>query len=670
MGISFDAAGNLYFADMVNSVIRKVNTSGVITNIAGNGTNGYSGDGGPATAASLGLPKGTAIDASGNLYIADDQNNVIRKINTSGIISTVAGNGSSGYSGDGGSATAATLNGPSSVAVDAAGNIYIADRYNYAIRKVNASGVISTFAGDGWGFFGSSWIDVPGHAATAVSIGTPTCVIADGRGNVYYAEDRYYLVRKIDSAGMISTVAGNWMRTTGNCLDSGAATDINLMFPSGISLDRTGNLYISEEHGAVIRKVTPSGILTTYAGNGFTDSFTTDFADCLIVWRSNEFVRYPIGLTVSPSGTVYFCEPNRIAKIGPNHNPYFASGPRITTRLCQNSSGFALNSLLKVNDADPRQILTWTLSGAGHGALSGPCSMNTTGTFVTPAGLMYTPDSGYTGPDTILVQVSDGYTSTNTTIALTVQPSAPIASISGPSSVCAGAYITLTPSVSGGTWSAANGTATVSGSGVVTGVSGTFTNTIYYNTTSAYCGTRRNAHPITVNRVPGVYPISAASTSVAVGHTITLADVTAGGTWSSSNASIASVGITGNVTGVTTGSANVSYTVTNACGSTSQYRAITVTAHKEVFDTENAISEGTSGFKVYPNPSQGLFILELPESAEQSKILISDMSGKSITQMITSNTREEFDTKTWAGGIYLIQVEVSSKIMRQKLVVE
>ena len=150
MGVAIDSSGNVYIAEY-SHCIRKINSSGIISTIAGNYTPGYTGDGGAATAAQLFAPYGVAIDRSGNVYIADKGNNVIRKVNTSGIISTIAGNGIAGYSGDGGAATAAELNTPTGVAVDRSGNVYIADYYNSRIRKVNSSGVISTFAGNGIG---------------------------------------------------------------------------------------------------------------------------------------------------------------------------------------------------------------------------------------------------------------------------------------------------------------------------------------------------------------------------------------------------------------------------------------------------------------------------------------------------------------------------------------
>jgi len=148
-GIAVDGSGNVYVASMLSNIVIKIDTSGNVTTVAGDYDADYYGGGGSATSAALNQPMGLAIDSSGNLYIADSSNNVIRRVNSSGIISTVAGNGTDGYTGDGGPATSATLGDPSDVKIDGSGNIYIADWYNNVIRRVSSSGTISTFAGNG-----------------------------------------------------------------------------------------------------------------------------------------------------------------------------------------------------------------------------------------------------------------------------------------------------------------------------------------------------------------------------------------------------------------------------------------------------------------------------------------------------------------------------------------
>ena len=188
--VAYDTTGNLYIADAQNHVIRKVDTTGIITTVAGSGTEGYAGDGGSATAALLDTPTGVAVDKNGNLYIADSHNNVIRRV-SGGTITTVAGTGTAGYSGDGTAATAAMLFQPQAVAVDANGNLFIADTGNYRIREVSST-IITTVAGDGvQGYFGD------GGTATAAGLDTPTGVAVDTSGNLYIADSHNQRIRKV-----------------------------------------------------------------------------------------------------------------------------------------------------------------------------------------------------------------------------------------------------------------------------------------------------------------------------------------------------------------------------------------------------------------------------------------------------------------------------------------
>ena len=256
-----DASGNVYIADKANHLIRKVNTSGTITTIAGTvGSMGFNGDGGAATAAILNSPLSVCLDASGsNLYIADFGNNRIRKIDFStGIITTVAGS-TVGFGGDGGAATAANLTQPTDVALDAAGNIYICDYGNHHIRMVNTSGIISSFAGTSGGFSGD------GGAATAAQLYAPNGVCTDGFGNVYIADLGNQRVRKVDAAGIITTYAGS---TAGFSGDGGAATAAKLNNPSFVTTDIAGNVFISDMGNNRVRRAGTDGLIYTVAGTG------------------------------------------------------------------------------------------------------------------------------------------------------------------------------------------------------------------------------------------------------------------------------------------------------------------------------------------------------------------------------------------------------------------
>jgi uncharacterized repeat protein (TIGR03803 family) len=265
-GVAVDTSGNIYIGDLGNNRIRKVTVStGDISTVAGDGTGGYSGDGGPATKAELSSPEGLWVDASGNIYIADHTNSRIRKVTAStGIITTVAGNGTTGYSGDGGPATEAELCAPEDVTVDSAGNIYIADSCNSRIRKVTVStGIITTVAGDGTAGYSGD-----GGAATKAELDDPIGVGLDTSGNIYIGDFSNNRVRKVTvSTGIITTVAGDG--TNGYSGDGGPATSAELSFPGGVEVDSAGNIYIADYGNSRIRKVNAlNGDISTIAGDG------------------------------------------------------------------------------------------------------------------------------------------------------------------------------------------------------------------------------------------------------------------------------------------------------------------------------------------------------------------------------------------------------------------
>jgi sugar lactone lactonase YvrE len=245
--------GNVYIADTDNCLVRMVDTSGTITTFAGAAPSGgawhcgYGGDSGPATSATLSYPYGVAVDSSGNVYIADSGNNVVRKV-SGGIINTVAGNGNGGYSGDGHAATSAMLYYPNDVAVDAAGNLYIADEDNNRIRMVNTAGIISTVAGNG-----SSGFSGDGVLATTTSLNYPEGVAVDAAGDVLIADMDNNRIRWVDGRGFIYTVAGNG--TYGFSGDGGLGTSAELAYPEGVGLDPSANIYVTDTSNYRVRKV-------------------------------------------------------------------------------------------------------------------------------------------------------------------------------------------------------------------------------------------------------------------------------------------------------------------------------------------------------------------------------------------------------------------------------
>ena len=256
-----DANQNVYIGDgsLGLHAVRKVNTSGNISLFAGNYSEGFSGDGGPATSAQLKYASGMVADAAGSIYISDAGNRVIRKVNAAGIISTIAGiPGSVGYSGDGGPATAAQLVSPNGITLDAAGNIYFADYGNHAVRKINTAGIITTIAGTGFSGFSGD-----GGLATSAKLKNPISVKLDAAGNIYIADRGNYVIRKINTSGIISTFAGT-PNQSGNTGDGGTATAATLSDPYDIAFDQSGNLYVSG--GGFIRKISTTGIITKLAG--------------------------------------------------------------------------------------------------------------------------------------------------------------------------------------------------------------------------------------------------------------------------------------------------------------------------------------------------------------------------------------------------------------------
>ena len=246
--LAVDSSGNLFIADTSNHRIRKVDTSGTISTVAGNGTPGFSGEGGPATSAQLHFPHGVAVDSSGNLFISDVNNNRIRKVDTSGNISTVAGTGTSGFSGDGGPSTAAQLDLPIGLAVDSSGNLFITDFGDNRIRMIDTSGIISTVAGNGTSGFSGD-----GGPATSASLNRPQDIVVDSSGNFFIADGNNNRVRKVDTSGNISTVAGNG--TGGFSGDGGSATSAQLGAPQGAAVNSSGDLFIGDTGNQRIRKV-------------------------------------------------------------------------------------------------------------------------------------------------------------------------------------------------------------------------------------------------------------------------------------------------------------------------------------------------------------------------------------------------------------------------------
>lgn len=290
-GLTVDATGNVYIADQQNNAIRKITLAGVVTTLSGNGASGRTNTSAVGVAALYNSPSGVAIDATGAaLYVADFGNNEIRKIvtatgATNGTVTVLAGSATGASGSTNATGTAATFNGPSGVAVDATGNVYVADFNNNSIRKITAAGVVTTLAGSKAGNADGT--------GTAASFNGPRGVAVDAAGNVYVADANNNLIRKVTAAGVVTTLAGNG--TAGNA--NGAGTAASFSYPSGVAVDAAGNVYVADANNNLIRKIGIDGTVTAVAGSGYL-TLRTPF-------------NAPVGVAVDAAGMLYVADAYR-----------------------------------------------------------------------------------------------------------------------------------------------------------------------------------------------------------------------------------------------------------------------------------------------------------------------------------------------------------------------
>ena len=285
-GTAVDAQGNVYVSDSFNHVIRKITGAGVVTTFAGTGELGF--NGGITTTAKFYSPQGIAVDATNNIYVADQGNNAIYKITTAGVVSILAGNGTAGATN--GTGSAATFNSPQGLAVDAQGNVYVADRNNHRIRKITSAGVVTTLTGTG----AAGYINGEGSVA---AFNRPTGVAVDAQGNLFVADQSNFAIRKVTAAGVTSTLLG-----------TSVVTDL-LNTPTGVTLDAQGNLYITDQSGRIL-KITSTNVLYTLAGK----ANTTGFLDGT---KTTALFSSPVGIAVDANKNLYIADynNNRIRKV-------------------------------------------------------------------------------------------------------------------------------------------------------------------------------------------------------------------------------------------------------------------------------------------------------------------------------------------------------------------
>jgi uncharacterized protein YjdB len=518
-----DPSDNILVTDYNAHRVRQITPGGIISTIIGTGIAGSTGDGGPATNARVSGPAGICEDASGNIYVAEQNGCRVRKINTSGVISTICGNGVCSSSGDGLPATAARVNGPTNVVTDAAGNIYISEWNGGLVRKINTSGIISTIAGGG-AVVGN------GGPATAAQLISPYGLSLDGLGNLFIAEENARRVRVVSLAtGIINLYAGTG--AAGYTGDNGPATAATFALMGDV-FATPYNVYIAEGN-SVLRMVNrPTGIITTIVGTG-TIGFSGDGGSPASASCNNVSCA-----TFDASGNLYVAEAGNhcIRKIAPvNSTVPPISGP---TTVCVGST---------ITLTDFASGGTWTSSNPAV------ATIGSTGivTGISP------------GVTTITYPVTFqcGVVAAVQTVTVNPLPATP-GPITGPSVVCIGASILLSDGVGGGVWtSTAPTVATIgSSSGTVFGLT-VGTTTISYTIANS-CGTLAATALVTVNPASGTI---SGSSNICQGASTTLTGSPLGGTWSSSTITVATIGTTGTVFGAGAGTTTITYTYNGGC---------------------------------------------------------------------------------------------------------
>ena len=584
-GLAVDVSGNVFIADAGNERIRKISAGGMISTYAGGGISGL-GDGGPATAADLGNPWGLVVDSSGNLFMAEVNNSRIRKVNPGGIITTIAGGGPAGL-GNGSQATSGQIYFPSGIAMDNGGNMYIADLDNQLVRKVSPLGIISTIAGNGtYGYSGDS------GPATLAQLKDPSGVAVDGRGNVYFADANNFCIRKVSPAGIITTIAGNG--TQGYSGDGGPATAARLVGPTGISINRGGNIYFADYGSERIRKIDTFGIITTVAGNGGA-GYSGDGGQA-----TDAELNGAISITADNANNLYI-------------------------------SDFYNNVIRKVSTTG----LINTIAGNGsYGGALGDGGAATAAELFGPNGVAIDSDGN--------VFIAD---ENNGRIRM-INTSGIISSFAG-----------------GGTTGLGDGglatSASVSPNGVLLDNSGNL----------LICEPSSRIRKVYSGSIL-LQPISGAM-YVCAFDSITLVDSTPGGTWISTNTYLARVSATGVVEGLSIGTVNIQYLVTNPCGSDTATYPVTVCFPIACTSGTNNLKTVPPELSVFPNPNTGSFTLYLTSATkEDARITISNVLGSKIQQQTVTPGKETEINLNVPAGVYFLSATIEGMKITKQLLIE
>ncbi|HYD21302.1 MAG TPA: T9SS type A sorting domain-containing protein [Flavipsychrobacter sp.] len=696
-GVTIDQNNNIYIADASNNRIRKIDGTGVITTVAGTGTAGYSGDGGAATAATLYSPRGVAVDFFGNLYIADELNHVIRKVDVNGIISTVAGNNTPGFSGDGGNAVLASLNGPTGIIVDFSGTLYIADQLNHRIRKVDFIGnIISTYAGNGTaGYTGDN------GPATAASMNYPSGLCMDQNGNIFVADYYNNVIRRITFGGaQITTVAGD-----GQALyqgDGGLATLASLNFPYGVAIDAGDNIFIADQQNHCIRKVDPAGIITTVAGNG-TLGFSGDgglatlamlagpsgvgvlgSGDLYVADVNNQRIRMvtncPIPTQPDPIvGSQYFCPGsqdtfsipqvnNATSYVWTLPNGWTGSSTTESIIVTPGSAGGTI-TVYGVNSCGngPSESITVSLMPVPTATASGSLTFCTGGSvnlLATPAsGVDYqwlqnnTPIPGATsasfqttaaGSYSVEISLGSCVDTSNTLIVAVNTPPVAGMTASGPLTFCEGDSVVFTASpVTGVTYQWLLNNSPIAGAN-----SGTYAalNSGQYSVrvTANSCSDTSAQSTVTVNSLP-------TATITQNGNTLSVPTGFVSYQWYLNGNPIS--GATSSTYNFTQ-NGNYYVIISDGTCSGQSNTLIPVSVH--------TVGGEAAGLSIYPNPNNGSFVLT-GNLNENATIVITDVLGRKVFEKSISGNRgninEQISTDAKSGpGAYILQVKCADRV--------
>ncbi len=785
--ITKDKNGNLYFTDWLNNRIRKIATDGTITLYAGNGSSGDAGDGGPATAAALTRPFCVTADTVGNLYIADEIGNKIRKVSATGTITTIAGTDTGGYRGDGGPATNCRLNGPTGLAYSSrTGNLYISDYGNHRIRKVDTSGIITTIAGTGThGYSGD------GGAAVSAKLYFPYRIIVDTAENLFFTEQTNNVVRKVNASGIISTLAGSGI--AGSSGDGGPATAAYFNNPIGICMDKYGSIYVADEYNQSIRMITPSGTISRVAGVGIAgysgdggpataakiygpfDIYVDTAGYMFIADANNNRLRVvntcllrtvgsisaadsvctgtSLTLSDTTAGGRWSSSDTSLASIGASTGTctLASAGVATVTYTATNSCGYSIATHRFQIDSTPRvgaiagvdtlcvgvpvtftdtpstgawsssntSVVTISAGGiataitngvdtllysvsnacgavrASHSVfvLSAPHVSAISGrTSVCPGDTLALTDSATAGrwmsSDTAILAVGVGSGivravssgtavvtlslsnycgSASATHAVVVVPRTPNPGvIMGDTSLCVGASTTLIDTVTRGAWGlVTSGIATITPAGVVTGIAAGRAEVSFTDTNM--CGTADTTFFITINPLPFAGTISGAD-SLCPGDTISLSATVTGGSWQSTNAGLATVNGAGQVTGVANGLVTIRYRKSNSCGADTATHTVYVKSATECTSGVSLIS--ASVFRIYPNPNGGAFHISAPMlGSQEATVVITNVFGVKVGEQTIMGSHDNEIKLNVPSGIYFATITSNGGIYQSRVVI-